>query len=198
MLQLYSNARSTYSKRVHIYLKFRKIEYETIPVALEKLENRKKPYILMNPYGKVPMLKDEDFLLSESTVIIRYLEDKYNFQDPFFPTDIKKRATLNQKINQAETEFCFPGSIIYFAKKFKPEETWDKNRMKESSKRLGRHLEILASELAGNEFLFQNSFGILEVMYAPFIEHIEMMDTKIPQPVLDWKNRVIQRVESLG
>ncbi|MGE8722501.1 glutathione S-transferase N-terminal domain-containing protein [Leptospira terpstrae] len=41
MYQLYSNPRSPYSKRVHIYLLFRNLPYETILVTLEILENKK-------------------------------------------------------------------------------------------------------------------------------------------------------------
>ncbi|XDD44020.1 glutathione S-transferase family protein [Leptospira sp. WS60.C2] len=192
MYGLYSHPNSTYSKRVHIYLKYRNVEYETIHVALDKLENRKKPFLQINPYGKVPVLKDGDFLLSESSAIIRYLEDKHHFPEPLFPTDIQIRAKLNQMINQCESEFCFPGSIIYFSKKFIAEEKWDKNRMKESSKRIGRHLEVLEDILFKQTYLLSNQFGLLEILYAPFAEHYAIMETTVPKSVEDWIHRVLQ------
>ncbi|XDD47870.1 glutathione S-transferase family protein [Leptospira sp. WS39.C2] len=191
MYSLYSHPNSTYSKRVHIYLKYRNLEYETIHVALDKLENRKKPFLSINPYGKVPVLKEDEFLLSESTAIIRYLEEKHLFSNPLFPIDLQKRAILNQMLNQCESEFCFPGSVIYFSKKFVPEEKWDTKRMKDSSKRIGRHLEILENLLSKENYLFENKFGLLEILYAPFIEHYMMMDTKIPDAVEKWILRVM-------
>lgn len=191
MFHLYSNPRSTYSQRVLLYLKYREIPVEIIPVALEKLENRKRPFLQINPYGKVPVLKDGDFLLSESQAIIQYLEDIGNYENSLFPKDPKLNAKLSQMRNQAETEFCFPGSIIYFAKKFKPKESWDLNRMKESSKRIGRHFEILENVLTDQEYLFLNKFGLLEILYAPFIFNISYMDTKLPPKVEEWINRVL-------
>lgn len=191
MYELYSHPNSTYSKRVHIYLKFRNLEYETIHVALDKLENRKKPFLAINPYGKVPVLKDGEFLLAESSAIIRYLEEKHKFPNPLFPEELQKKAILNQMINQCESEFCFPGSVIYFAKKFVPEENWETKRMKDSSKRIGRHFDIIETILAKENYLFGNQFGILEILYAPFIENVAMMETKIPKPVEDWIIRVL-------
>ncbi|TGM48321.1 glutathione S-transferase family protein [Leptospira biflexa] len=192
MYGLYSHPNSTYSKRVHIYLQYRNLEYETIHVALDKLENRKKPFLAINPYGKVPVLKEGEFLLSESSAIIRYLEEKHLFPNPLFPADLKERALFNQWINQCESEFCFPGSVIYFSKKFIPEEKWETKRMKDSAKRIGRHFDILEQVLNTNQYLSWNQFGLLEILYAPFIEHYEMMDTKVPKSVEDWIHRVME------
>lgn len=191
MYQLYSNSRSPYSKRVHIYLQYRKLPYETITIALEKLENRKKPFIQINPYGKVPVLGDEGFFLAESQAIIRYLEEKHLFEFHFFSKEIQSRALLNQAIQRCESEFCFPGSIIYFAKKFVPEEKWDKNRMKDSSKRIGRHLDILEGILESNDYLHENRFGFLEILYAPFVKQIELMEIKVPTLVEKWTKQVL-------
>ncbi|MBL0956534.1 MAG: glutathione S-transferase family protein [Leptospira sp.] len=192
MYSLYSHPNSTYSKRVHIYMKYRNLEYETIHVALDKLENRKKPFLSINPYGKVPVLKDGEFLLSESSAIIRYLEEKHQFSNPLFPLDLQKRAILYQMLNQCESEYCFPNSVVYFSKKFVPEEKWEPKRMKDSSKRIGRHLEIIDSILSKAQYLFGNEFGLLEILYAPFIEHNHMMDTNTPDSVENWIKRVME------
>ncbi|TGL37607.1 glutathione S-transferase family protein [Leptospira perdikensis] len=192
MYQLYSNSRSPYSKRVHIYLQYRNLPYETITIALEKLENRKKPFIQINPYGKVPVLVDDEFCLAESQTIIRYLEEKHSFERHFFSKDIQSRALLNQAIQRCESEFCFPGSVIYFAKKFVPEEKWDKNRMKDSLKRIGRHFDILEEILESNDYLHENQFGFLEILYAPFIKQIELMEIKVPPFVENWVKRVLK------
>ncbi|TGK86897.1 glutathione S-transferase family protein [Leptospira noumeaensis] len=191
MYKLFSHPRSPYSMRVHIYLRYRNIPYETVTVALDKLENRKRPYLQINPYGKVPTFQDGDFVLAESVAIIRYLEEKHGFPNPFFSEDLQSRAILNQDINRCESEFCFPGSVVYFAKKFLPEEKWDEKRMKDSAKRMGRHLDILEGILESNDYLHENQFGFLEVLYAPFIKNIPMMDIKIPLSVENWTKRVL-------
>ena len=118
MLELYTHPNSTYTHRVHIFLKYKQLPYETIHIALDKLENRKKPYLAINPYGKVPVLKDGDFILAESTAIMRYLEEAFPETIKTIPSEIKMRARMNQFANQCETEFCFPHSTVYFAIRF--------------------------------------------------------------------------------
>ncbi len=191
MLELYCHPNSTYSHRVQIALAYKKLEYSVNHIALEKLENRKKPYLSVNPYAKVPVLKDEDFILSESTAIMRYLEEKFPESQKLIPTDLRFRAKMNQFANQCETEFCFPGSFIYFAKRFIKEEKWDPVRMKEYAKKIDRHLEIFDLYLSDKEFVIQNEFGFVEVMYAPFIYNISYMNVEIPPYFKLWMERVL-------
>ncbi|MCZ8341955.1 MAG: glutathione S-transferase family protein [Leptospira sp.] len=193
MFHLYSHPNSTYSQRVLIYFAYRNLHFENTVIALEKLENRKRPFLAVNPYGKVPVLADGDFIVSESQAIIQYLERVHSFSDPLFPNDPKLVAKLYQMMLQTESEFCFPGSTIYFAKRYRPEETWDLKRMKDSSKKIGRHLEILEEILKDQEYLFQNQFGILEILYAPFINTISYLDVKLPEGFEAWMNRVLEK-----
>lgn len=62
MYQLYSNPRLPYSNRVHIYLLFRNLPYETIPVALEKLENKKNLSSKSIPMEKFLFCMTKDFI----------------------------------------------------------------------------------------------------------------------------------------
>ncbi len=193
MLELYSHPNSTYTHRIHIFLKYKSIPYDIIHVALDKLENRKRPFLAINPHGKVPVLKDEQFILSESTAIMRYVEEKFPESLATIPKDLESRAKMNQFANQCETEFCIPASIVYFAKRFVNEEKWDLNRMKDSTKRVGRHLEIMDSYLATTDFMVENTFGFVDIMYAPFIRNISYVDIEIPGNVKLWIDRVLNQ-----
>lgn len=193
MFHLYNHPNSTYSQRVLIYFAYRNLPFENKVIALEKLENRKRPFLAINPYGKVPVLIDGEFVLSESQAIIQYLERIHTFSDPLFPSDPKLMSKLYQMMMQTESEFCFPGSTIYFAKRYRPEETWDLKRMKDASKKIGRHLEILEEILKDDEYLFQNKFGILEILYAPFINTISYLDVKLSEAFTAWMNRVLEK-----
>ncbi|MCZ8156242.1 MAG: glutathione S-transferase family protein [Leptospira sp.] len=191
MLQLYSHPGSTYTHRVHIFLKYKSIPYEVIHVALDKLENRKKPFLEINPYAKVPVLLDGDFLLSESSAIMRYIEEKYPDVMPTIPRDLQSRARMNQFASQCETEFCIPGSVVYFAKKFIKEEKWDLNKMKESDKKVSRHLAILDGLIGENDYLIENTFGFVDILYAPFIFNMKYLDVEVPANVERWVKNVL-------
>ncbi|XP_032085035.1 glutathione S-transferase theta-1-like [Thamnophis elegans] len=48
---------------------------------------------------KVPVLKDETFILAEGTAILLYLSRKYNTPDHWYPSDLQKRAKVDEYLS---------------------------------------------------------------------------------------------------
>ncbi|KAL7983203.1 hypothetical protein Chor_000065 [Crotalus horridus] len=48
---------------------------------------------------KVPVLKDETFVLAEGTAILLYLSRKYNTPDHWYPSDLQKRAKVDEYLS---------------------------------------------------------------------------------------------------
>ena len=75
------------------------IHYEKVPVKLEEGEHKKEPFLKINPQAEVPALSDgDDFNLSESNAIIRYLVAiSDNKESSLYPTtsDLKRRAQID-------------------------------------------------------------------------------------------------------
>ncbi|XP_019394666.1 PREDICTED: glutathione S-transferase theta-1-like [Crocodylus porosus] len=57
----------------------------------------------LNILKKVPALKDGSFTLSESTAILLYLSRKYNTPDHWYPSDIQKRALVDEYLSWHHT-----------------------------------------------------------------------------------------------
>jgi glutathione S-transferase len=53
------------------------VEYDYVKVDLLKGEGRSPGYLAINPAGKVPVLVDGDFTLTESVAILNYLSEKF-------------------------------------------------------------------------------------------------------------------------
>ena len=53
------------------------LSYELVEVDLAKGEQRRPEFLRLNPYGKVPVLIDEDTVVYDSTIINEYLDDEY-------------------------------------------------------------------------------------------------------------------------
>ena len=56
--------------------------------------HREEPYLSLNPYGRVPTLEEEGFVLFESTAILNYLEATRP-NPPLVPPDARDRALVD-------------------------------------------------------------------------------------------------------
>ena len=76
-IKLHYNPLSTFSRRVLIALAEKQIPHELVVVDMAARQHRQQPYLSLNPYGRVPTLEEDGFVLFESTAILNYLADKF-------------------------------------------------------------------------------------------------------------------------
>jgi glutathione S-transferase len=80
-LKLYGMFQSSCTRRVLITLAEKKVtDYELIIVNLPLGEQRNPSYLEKAPFGKVPLLDDDGFLIYESRAICQYIARKYSGQ----------------------------------------------------------------------------------------------------------------------
>src|SRR3712207_4390922 len=77
LLKLHCHPLSTYTRRVRIALAEKRIPHETVLVDMTARAHRGPEYLALNPYGRVPTLEHDGFVLYESTAILGYLESIY-------------------------------------------------------------------------------------------------------------------------
>jgi glutathione S-transferase len=76
MLELYWGSGSPFAWRVMLALEIKKIPYTPHLIEFSKKQHRAPEFLALNPRGKVPLIKDGDFVLSESLAILAYLDRK--------------------------------------------------------------------------------------------------------------------------
>ncbi|EGT46237.1 hypothetical protein CAEBREN_17469 [Caenorhabditis brenneri] len=87
---LYSAWTSSCSSRVRIALALKKIDYEYHTVDI-KTEEEMREFAMTNPAKKIPILKINGLVLTESLAIIEYLDEVYP-DPPLLPKDAGERA----------------------------------------------------------------------------------------------------------
>ncbi|KAJ6467689.1 thioredoxin-like protein [Mycena vitilis] len=82
---------------VAMVLAEKRISFELVVVDMAAKAHKTPEYLAMHPFGQVPVIDDNGFILCESRAICRYLADKYlNQGTQLFPADLKARALVEQ------------------------------------------------------------------------------------------------------
>jgi glutathione S-transferase len=85
--------------KVVIILEELGLTYKTVPVDTTDGANRKPPYVLLNPNGRMPTLVDHsnnDFTIWESGAIILYLIEKYDTEKKLSFESFESNALAKQ------------------------------------------------------------------------------------------------------
>ena len=92
---------STQVRTIRLCLAEKGIDYELEPVDILRGGNRKPEFLKLQPFGQVPVLVHDDFMLYETSAIARYVDEA--FKGPKLqPSDKKAAARMNQLISIIE------------------------------------------------------------------------------------------------
>lgn len=84
-------------------------DVEYVPVNILEGAHLSEEYLKMNPQHTVPTLMDDDFAIWDSHAISIYLISKFGKDDSLYPSDIKKRAIINQRLH-FDSGILFPAA----------------------------------------------------------------------------------------
>jgi glutathione S-transferase len=192
MLRLHYHPLSTFSRRVRIALIEKNIPADLIEVDMVARAHRSPAYLALNPYGRVPTLEGDGFILYESTAILEYLEATHP-QPPLVPADARGRALVSMHMKLCDLQLARQTGMIIFPKRFLPKERWDEKAMAQAKKEIEKHLDILESQLQGKEYLVGDRYTLVETCYTPFVEFFSLVEVTPPSAVAAWTARMLQR-----
>ena len=105
-MKLYEFA-PTRSIRVRWMLQELGVDFESVTVNLVAGEHHRPEFLKINPAGRVPVLVDDDLVLTESVAIVLYLAEKYPHTG-LIPTDLKQRSQVYRWLLFTATELEQP------------------------------------------------------------------------------------------
>lgn len=141
------------------------LRYERVPVDLMAGEGQRPDFLRLNTTGKVPVLIDGDFVLTESVAIVLYLAEKHPVGG-LLPTDVRQRAEAYRWVLFATTELEQPlwriarHSLLYPEQKRSPADiALAREDFHAMAIVLDRHME-------GRSFIVGDRFGIADCVTA--------------------------------
>lgn len=162
MIKLYTFPPSTNSRKVRIVLLEKGMEFERVNVDLTKREQKNPEYLKIHPFGQVPALDDEGFVLYDSTVINEYLEDEYPYPS-LMPSDSEGRARARLLEDFRDSHFNpYCVHIIYEMRK--PEGERDAQRTDNAKAQIAACFDRIENELQGKEYLV-GTFSLADIAF---------------------------------
>jgi glutathione S-transferase len=190
-IKLHYHPLSTYSRRVLLAFAEKQIPHELVVVDMAAKRHREQPYLTLNPYGRVPTLEEDGFVLFESTAILHYLEATQ--PTPLVPADARSRALVDMHIKLCDLQFTRHAGTIVFPKRFLPKEKWNLAVIAEAKAEIEKHLAIVDRQLAGRTYLVAEKFSLADLCYMPFLEFLPIMEIVPPSNVAAWSERLLAR-----
>jgi len=197
MLRLYHHPRSTFGRRVRIALLEKKIEHESIELDMAARAHKAPEYLALNPYGRVPTIDDDGFVLYESAAILLYLEATRP-PPPLMPSDAKGRALVDMHLRLCDGQLGRHVGAILFPKRFLPKEKWDAPAMAQAKTEIEKHLAIVEATLGNREYLVRDAFTLADIAYIPFLHFLALMEIEPGPRIAAWRSRLLARPSALA
>jgi glutathione S-transferase len=194
-MKLYDFLPCPFGQKVRIVLAEKGLLYELVAIDLAQGEQRKPDFLRLNPFGRVPVLVDEDVTVYDSTVIAEYLEDEYP-EPPLLPPigASAQRARVRLWEDFADTYFT-PQVGQLMAELTKPEHERDPARVQQLQQSVERMLTFLNHELQGQEYL-TGQYSVADIAFVPRLVVLHDLGVEAGQNrpnVEAWLNRMIDR-----
>lgn len=185
MIKLYTFPPSTNSRKVRIALIEKGLEFERINIDLTKREQKSPDYLKIHPFGQIPALDDEGFVVYDSTIINEYLEDEYPYPS-LMPSDSEGRARARMMEDFRDAHFN-PYFVHLIQESRKPEAERDAQRIDNAKLEITKAFDRIEAELQDKDYL-AGAFSLADVAFMANIEMLERF--AIPVDPVKYKRAV--------
>jgi len=196
MLRLYHVPLSPYCRKVRLVLAEKKMDVELIE---ERYWEKSTEFLRRNPAGKVPILRHEGALLTESTPICEYIEE-LNPEPPLVPKDAKARYEMRRLVAWFDDKFHHEvtSNLLYerVNKKVSGQGFPDSKNIKEGARKIKYHLDYMAWLLEHRRWLAGDTMTLADFAAAAHLsslDYISDVDWNRSSVVKDWYAKIKSR-----
>ncbi|KAL2342934.1 hypothetical protein Fmac_004219 [Flemingia macrophylla] len=173
---------SPFVTRVRIALNMKSVEYEFLE---ERLESKSQLLLQSNPiYQKIPVLIHRDKPLSESLIIVQYVDDVWSSHSPILPSDPYDRAIARFWAAYIDEKWYPTMRSIRGAEGIEEK----KRLIEEVKKGLGLLEEVFKNSSKGKGFYGGDQLGMLDIALGGFLGWLRVTEIANGVKLLDQGN----------
>jgi glutathione S-transferase len=167
-IELYWGSGSPFAWRVMLTLEVKGLAYESKLLEFSKGDHKSPAYLRLNPRGKVPTLKDGEFVVYESLAIMTYLDRKYP-DPPLFGETAEETGLIWHALEECESYLVPAGDKvvrpIFFGKGL------DKvAEIEQAAQTLRHELKIIDGRLAASRWLVGDKISAADIGVFPLVQ----------------------------
>lgn len=164
-IKLYRHPLSGHAHRVELMLSLLGLASEQIEVDLMQGEHKRAEFLARNPFGQVPVIDDEGFVLADSNAILVYLAKRYG-AGRWLPESAAEAAAVQRWLGVAAGPIASGPATARLITVFGA--SYDAAAVIDRSHAL---LRVVDAELAGRKFLVGSEPTIADVAAYTYIAH---------------------------
>jgi len=170
VLKLYGNSDSPNVRLVAAILLEKEVPYELVEVEWNAIKSPK--YLHLQPFGQMPCIDDDGFVLYESKAICHYLASKYQNQGtPLLPTELKANAHFHQAVSVSISHYSVYVEKIVHEQYYGPlifKKPTDKGVVDSSLKELGLRLDVYDQILSKQKYIAGDEITLADLYHIPY------------------------------
>ncbi|QHQ36683.1 FtsZ-binding protein FzlA [Algicella marina] len=196
MRRLYHQPLSPFCRKVRLILAEKKVEVELVE---EKFWERRMDFLRLNPAGKVPMLRIDGLILSDSAAICEYLEETHPTPQ-LMPRGAPERAEVRRLVAWFDDKFHHEVTVnLLYERVYKrlmktgyPESA----KIKAGAKNIKYHLDYIGWLMEGRRWLAGDELTIADFAAAAqlsSLDYIGDVDWARNEAMKDWYAKIKSR-----
>lgn len=189
MIELFEFPLSGNSHKARLMLSLLDLQYQSQIVNGAERAHKAEAFLVMNPFGQVPVLKDGDVIVRDSQAILVYLARAYGAEH-WLPTDASRMAAVAAWLSTAANEVSRgPGDL-------RAHFVLGRDINVDNARAVTANLlAILDTRLKQNSWLATEAITIADIAVYPYIAlaHQGKIDMSAFPAICQW----MQRIEKL-
>ncbi len=193
ILKIYGSTRSR-ALRCYWLLEEIGVPYESVPVDLAKLEHQTTKFTELNPYGKVPVMLEGDYMLAESSAILTYLSEKHSTGKMIPHAGTWERGKYYQWISFAMTEMdTYLWTIARHTGTYPIEKRWPQ-AIELAKVEFSKSLKPVFETLNQQKFILGAEFSTADIVLGSVLSwakalKIDLEYSRLDEYITELKNR---------
>ncbi|KAL3527383.1 hypothetical protein ACH5RR_012039 [Cinchona calisaya] len=166
------------------------VEFEVVHVDLETGEHKNSEFLLLQPFGQVPVIEDGDFRLFESRAIVRYYATKHANHGPnLLGSTLEEKALVDQWLEVESHNFNDMVYALVLQIEVLPRmgERTDLKLVQNCVEKLDKVLDVYEERLSKTKYLAGNEYTIADMCHLPGIRFL-MTDGGLGHLIRERKN----------